>query len=78
MSDDVPASIRELERQLGVGILVQDVTTGPPVKIQALVMIDDSTIDLTATGATEPEAWQDLIERVISTRNREGPRYLGA
>ncbi|MEZ0239924.1 MAG: hypothetical protein ACAH65_03925 [Chloroflexota bacterium] len=61
-----------------MGILVQDVTAGPPVTIQALVMIDDATIDLTATGATEPEAWQDLVERVIATRNRQGPRYLGA
>jgi hypothetical protein len=61
--------LQALERQLGIGLIVQDVEPGPPVHIVAIGMLDGATTELTGSGATEDDAWADLARAAIAWKN---------
>jgi hypothetical protein len=58
--------IRELERKLGMGVVVQSVEAGPPVTIDALLLYGALRHPVVAIGETEAEAWQDLARIVLA------------
>ena len=66
--DPVPEFIRDLERALGIGIIVQAIDDGPPVSIRALVLLGQHSERVLGAGATEADAWRNLGRSVISWR----------
>lgn len=68
-SETSRAALQALERQLGIGLIVQDVEPGPPVHIVAIGMLDGATTELTGSGATEDDAWADLARAAIAWKN---------
>ena len=76
-----PELIAELERALGLGVMVQSIDDGPPVTIQAVLMYGPLSEGVTAGGSTEAEAWRDLATIVIawrSTNDKHVPMWPGA
>lgn len=75
MDDPVPGYIHDLERMLGIALLVQDIDPGPPATILAVGMVDSLTSELVGRGATEDDAWRDLALNVAAWRNVD-PRQV--
>lgn len=75
MDDPVPRFIHDLERALGIALLIQDIDPGPPATIVAVGMIDNLSSELVGHGATEDEAWRDLALNVAAWRNVD-PRQV--
>jgi hypothetical protein len=75
-----PEAIERLAESLGIGIIVQSVEEGPPAMIEASLLLDTSVHHVTATGASEVEAWEDLARQATDWKNND-PRnvrtYLG-
>jgi hypothetical protein len=71
--DERPGSdtIGQLAEALGIGIMVQSLEPGSPVKIIATFLLDTRAFDVTATGPTEDEAWKDLSRRAIEWKNHD-------
>ena len=61
-----PEAIEQLAESLGIGIIVQSVDEGPPVRITATGILDGGTTGLAGQGATEEEAWKDLARSAIA------------
>ena len=76
-----PEAIARLAEHLGVGILIESVEAGPPVRIVAAGLLDGDRTPLEGSGTTEREAWEDLARAAIAWK-RDDPRnirtYLGA
>ena len=62
------ALIRELERTLGIGVMIQSIDKRPPVTINALLMFGRQGREVTASGPSEAEAWQELAEIAMAWR----------
>ena len=73
--DGVPQAIRDLERALGVALIVQDIDPGPPATITAVGMVDSLSSELVGHGATEADAWRDLAVNLAAWRNVD-PRQI--
>ena len=76
-----PEAIARLAEHLGVGILIESVEAGPPVRILAAGLLDGRRTRLEGAGPTEDEAWEDLARTVIAWSRddpRNFPTYLGA
>ena len=73
-------TIEQLAESLGIGIIVQSVDEGPPATIEATLMLDTAVHHVTASGASEVEAWEDLARQATDWKNND-PRnvrtYLG-
>jgi hypothetical protein len=67
-SDPVPAFVRDLERALGIGIIVQSIEDGPTVRIEALVLLGQHSEQIVGAGTTETKAWRDLARSAIAWR----------
>jgi hypothetical protein len=67
-----PEAIERLAEALGVGIIVDAVDPGPPVRIVATGLLDGGTTRLTGVGATEDEAWRDLARAAIAWKRDDG------
>lgn len=65
---DGPDLIAELERALGLGVMVQSIDDGPPVTIAAVLMFGPLSEAVTAEGATDADAWRELARIVIAWR----------
>lgn len=75
MDHGVPRAIHDLERALGVALIVQDIDPGPPATIVAIGMLDDQSSELVGHGPTEAEAWRDLAMNLAAWRNVD-PRQV--
>ena len=73
--DPIPAAIHDLERALGVALIVQDIDPGPPASIVAVGMLDNQSARLVGQGATEADAWRDLAMALAAWRNVD-PRQI--
>lgn len=60
--------IADLERALGLGVMVQSIDDGPPVTIQAVLMFGPLSEAVTAQGASDADAWRDLARIAIAWR----------
>ena len=70
-----PEAISRLGEQLGVGIIVQSIDEGPPVTIEASMLLDTLVHHIVASGPTEEDAWDDLARKVTAWKNRD-PRTV--
>lgn len=61
-----------LARALGIGLIVQDLEDGPPIRIVATAMLDGDSTELVGTGSTADEAWDDLARAAIAWKNEDG------
>lgn len=66
--DLVPGFVRDLERALGIGIIVQSIEDGPTVTIQALVLLGQHSEQIVGVGTSEANAWRDLARLAIAWR----------
>lgn len=64
--------VERLAKALGVGLLIQEVAGGPPVRIVATAMLDGDSTELVGTGPTQDDAWNDLARAVIAWKNEDG------
>ena len=71
----VPAFLLDLERMLGVALLIHDVDPGPPATIFAFGMVDNLSTELVGRGARELDAWRDLAVNLAAWRNVD-PRQI--
>jgi hypothetical protein len=75
-----PEAIERLAEALGIGIIVQEVDSGPPASISASLLLDTAVARVVATGASEEAAWEDLARKSVAWKN-DDPRnirtYLG-
>jgi hypothetical protein len=67
-----PEAIERLAEHLGVGILVESVEPGPPVRILATGLLDGGRTELEGSGATEEDAWRDLARAAIAWKREDG------
>jgi hypothetical protein len=67
-----PEAIERLAEQLGVGILVESVDDGPPVRIVATGLLDGGRTRLVGIGPTEDDAWRDLARAAIAWKREDG------
>jgi hypothetical protein len=64
-----PALISELERKLGMSVVVHSVDESAPVRIHALLRYGPQSREVTAIGPSEADAWRELARMVIAWRN---------
>ena len=67
-----PDAIARLAELLGVGILVESVEPGPPVRIVATGLLDGERTRLEGSGPTEEDAWRDLARAAIAWKGQDG------
>ena len=67
-----PEAIARLATLLGVGILIEDVIDGPPVRIEATGLLDGERTRLEGFGGTEEDAWRDLARAAIEWKRADG------
>ena len=82
MIDDLPGpdGIERLAEALGIGIMVQSIEAGPPAVITATFLLDTRMFSVSASGASEDDAWVDLARKAIEWKNddeRNVRTYLG-
>jgi hypothetical protein len=70
-----PETIERLAEALGMGIIVQSVDEGPPALITASFLLDTQMHHVTANGATEEAAWEDLARQAAAWKNHD-PRTI--
>ena len=64
-----PALISELERKLGMSVVVHSVDESAPVRIHALLRYGPQSRELTAIGPSEQDAWRELARMAAEWRN---------
>ena len=67
-----PEAIGKLAKLLGVGIVIDDVTAGPPFRIAATGLLDGERTALEGLGETEEDAWRDLARAAIEWKRDDG------
>jgi hypothetical protein len=77
MTDDplprpVPRPSPKLAKLLGVGILIDDVSEGPPFRVTATGLVDGERTVLEGAGETEADAWRDLARAAIEWKRDDG------
>jgi hypothetical protein len=65
----VPELIRDLERTLGVGVIVQSIEDGPTVLIRATLILGPHADQVTGAGPDEDAAWRDLARAAVAWRS---------
>lgn len=76
-----PELLRAIERNVGVAVVVQEIASGEPVRIDALLMYGRFSEQVTAGGPTEADAWRSLAEQAVAWRNandKQVPLWWGA
>ena len=68
---ELPEFLRDLERALGIGILVQEIDEADTVTIQALVLLGQHSEEIVGQGVSEAEAWRDLARSAIAWRTTD-------
>jgi hypothetical protein len=63
--------IEEIQRTLGIGIIVESVDVAETATIRARFMTGRHTTEATVTGPSEPEAWQELARAAVEWRNSD-------
>ena len=71
MPAELPEFLRDLERALGIGILVQEIDEADTVTIQALVLLGQHSEEIVGQGVSEAEAWRDLARSAIAWRTTD-------
>jgi hypothetical protein len=61
-----------LAKALGIGLIIHEVETGPPVRILATAMLDGDSTELVGTGPSEDDAWKDLAAAAVRWKNEDG------
>jgi hypothetical protein len=71
VTDDLPGpdGIERLADALGIGIMVQSIEEGPPAVITATFLLDTRVFDVSVTGPTEGDAWEELARKAIEWKN---------
>ncbi len=64
-----PALIAELERKLGMSVVVHSVDESAPVRIHALLRYGPQSREVTAIGPSEADAWRELARMATEWRN---------
>jgi hypothetical protein len=64
-----PALISELERKLGVSVVVHSVDESVPVRIHALLRYGSQSREVTAIGPSKADAWRELARMATAWRN---------
>ena len=67
-----PEAMRKLAKLLGVGIVIDDVTEGPPFRVEATGLLDGERTTLEGVGETEEDAWRDLARAAIEWKRDDG------
>lgn len=67
-----PDAIERLAEHLGVGILIESIDNGPPARIVATGLLDNSRTRLEGSGPTEDDAWRDLARATIAWKREDG------
>jgi hypothetical protein len=67
-----PEAIAKLAKLLGVGILIDDVSEGPPFRVTATGLVDGERTVLEGAGETETDAWRDLARAAIEWKRDDG------
>ena len=67
-----PEAIAKLAKLLGVGILIDDVSEGPPFRVTATGLVDGERTVLQGAGETEADAWRDLARAAIEWKRDDG------
>lgn len=73
--------IKDLERTLGIAVIVKSIDRRGPVTIEAVVMAGQFRDEVTAVGASESDAWRTLAEVATAWRNandQQVPMWSGA
>ena len=69
---DEPRAQRDLldriSNELGVGVIVQEVADGPPVRISALLSFGTLQTGVQVEGADEASAWRELARAAAAWR----------
>lgn len=66
-----PDLLKEIERTLGVAVLVQSIDASGPARIDALLMFGRYSQQVTAIGQSEADAWRELAEISVAWRNAD-------
>ena len=61
----------EIQRTLGIGIMVESVDVAETATIRARFMFGHHTTEVTVTGPSESEAWQELAKAAVAWRNSD-------
>ena len=69
---DADDRVEQLANALGIGLIVQEIDGGSPVRIFATAMLDGDSTRLVGTGPTEDDAWDDLARAAIRWKNEDG------
>ena len=64
-----PQLISELERTLGVAVVVHTIDRTAPVTVHALLTFGSHSREVTAIGPSEPDAWRALARMAVEWRN---------
>jgi hypothetical protein len=67
--------LQRLATALGIGLIVNEVEAGPPVRIVATAILDGDSTELVGVGPTEDEAWTDLGRAAIEWKGHD-PRNI--
>jgi hypothetical protein len=67
-----PEAIAKLAKLLGVGILIDAVSEGPPFRVTATGLVDGERTVLEGAGETETDAWRDLARAAIEWKRDDG------
>lgn len=61
----------ELERRLGMGIVVHSIDGDGPMRVAATLMLDARTTDVTVEGEDEAETWDRLARAALAWKNED-------
>jgi hypothetical protein len=65
----------ELERRLGIGIVVHAIDAADdgerPMRVEATFMLDIRSTDVTVEGGTEAETWDRLARAALAWKNED-------
>lgn len=64
--------LAELERRLGMAIIVHSIDGSGPMRVAATLMRDGRSTDVIVEGDDEAEAWDRLAEAALDWRNSDG------
>lgn len=67
-ADSVAEFLEDLERTLGVGVIVQSIEDGPTFTIRALLLLGQHSEHVVGEGRTEAEAYRALARSAIAWR----------
>jgi hypothetical protein len=66
-----PDLVDQIQRTLGIGILVDTISSDEPVTIRATFMYGQYTTPVAVTADTEAKAWEELAKAAIAWRKSD-------